>query len=75
MQKTCRGPTGRPGRSTRSRTPGDCPRDCTSRSANDCPPCDLAGDLFAPRRPWSRLGSLSDALFYITLYGFRRHLL
>ncbi|MGO9177428.1 MAG: hypothetical protein ACLQED_15015 [Desulfobaccales bacterium] len=56
-QKTCRGSAGRPGRSTKSRTSGDCPRDSTSRCANNCAPCGLAGHLLAPRRPWSGLGS------------------
>ncbi|MGO9621988.1 MAG: hypothetical protein ACLPT6_11355 [Desulfobaccales bacterium] len=51
MQKTCRSSTGRPGRSTQSRTSGDCPRYSTSRGANNCPTRGLAGDLFAPRRP------------------------
>ena len=59
----------------KSGTSGDCPRNCTSRCANSCPPCGLAGDLFASRRPWSSLPSYPQAFIDIALYGFRCHLL
>jgi hypothetical protein len=74
-QKTCSGSAGCPGRSTKSRAPGDCPRDSTSRGTDNCAPCSLAGHLLASRRPWSGLGSQTDALIYLTLGSLWSHFL